>query len=127
MNVLVDSSVLIDHLRGDPRATQLLAEHLRAGDEVWGVVVTRTEILAGMRSSERPATVHLLAQPFWLEVDVELADQAGRLARQYRRSHPGIGAVDFLIAAGVERLGARFLTGNIKHFPMFPGLEPAYP
>ncbi len=75
---------------------------------------------------ERKLTEQLLDQPLWLEVDAELADHAGKLARTHRRSHPGIGLADYLIAAGVERLGARLLTRNVKHFPMLPDLEPAY-
>lgn len=126
MRVVVDSSVLIDILRGDPRAASVLADHVRAGDEVWGVVVTRTEVLAGMRSAEREPTQRLLDQPLWLEVDGELADEAGRLWRRNRRAHAGIGLADYLIAAGVQRLGARLLTRNVRHFPMLPDLAPAY-
>ena len=126
MRVVADSSVLIDILRGDASATRLIGDHVRAGDEVWGIVVTRTEVLAGMRSAERKLTEQLLDQPLWLEVDAELADHAGKLGRTHRRSHPGIGLADYLIAAGVERLGARLLTRNVKHFPMLPDLEPAY-
>lgn len=126
MRVLADSSVLIDILRGDAAATQLIADHVRGGDEVWGVVITRTEVLAGMRSSERRLTEQLLDQPLWLAVDADLADHAGQLARAHHRSYPGIGLADYLIAAGVERLGARLLTRNVKHFPMLPDLQPAY-
>ncbi len=126
MRVVADSSVLIDILRGDPEAARVLAAHLEAGDEVWGVVITRTEVLAGMREVERSPTERLLAQPLWLEVDADLADEAGRMAGRYRGSHQGIGLADYLIAAGVERLGARLLTKNVKHFPMLPGLERAY-
>jgi len=126
VRVVVDSSVLIDVLRGDPAPASVLAKHLRAGDEVWGVVVTRTEVLAGMRSSERVPTERLLAEPRWLEVDADLADAAGRLARRFRASHAGIGLADFLIAAGVARLEARLLTRNVRHFPMIPDLEAAY-
>jgi hypothetical protein len=126
MRVVVDSSVLIDILRGDPEPASVLAGHLKAGDQIWGVVVTRTEVLAGIRSSERAPTERLLAEPRWLEVDADLADAAGQMARRHRRSHSGIGLADFLIAAGVERLDARLLTKNVRHFPMFPELAPAY-
>jgi predicted nucleic acid-binding protein len=89
-------------------------------------VVTRTEVIAGMRSAERVPTMRLLDQLSWLEVDIALADAAGALARSWRRSQPGVGATDYLIAAGVERLGARLLTVNVRHFPMIEGLKPAY-
>lgn len=126
MNVLVDSSVLIDHLRGDPRALDVLLLAAREGDELWSVTVVRTEILAGMRAGEEDATHLLLAQLRWLDVDASLADAAGELGRQYLRSHPGVDTVDYLLAAAAQRLEARLLTQNVRHFPMIAGLEPAY-
>jgi predicted nucleic acid-binding protein len=125
VRIVCDTSVLIDVLRGDERAITLLTG-LADRDELWGVVVTRSELLSGMRSRERRPTYALLDSLRWREVDLELADRAGELARRYRRSHPGVELPDFLIAAGVELLGGMLLTLNVKHFPMFPDLEPAY-
>ena len=126
MRLVVDSSVLVDHLRGDQRAHDTLRHAAERGDELWGVVMSRAEVLAGMRSAERSLTHRLLDALRWVEVDVGLADAAGRLARRYRRSHPGLQLADCLIAAGVEQLDARLVTLNVRHFPMFPGLEPPY-
>lgn len=126
MRVVCDTSVLVDLLRGDPRAASILDEHVDAGDELWGVVVTRTELLSGMRSQERAATLALLDSLQWVDVDVEVADRAGELARRYRRSHSGVEVPDYLVAAGTELLGASLLTLNVRHFPMFPDLGPAY-
>ena len=126
MRTVLDSSVLIDHLRGDARARRAIAERVATGEQLWGIVITRAELIAGMRSSERAATFALLDRLRWLDVDVDVSDDAGALARRYRRSHPGLDLADCLIAAGTERLGARLLTQNVRHFPMFEGLEPAY-
>ncbi|HET8776296.1 MAG TPA: type II toxin-antitoxin system VapC family toxin [Candidatus Limnocylindria bacterium] len=125
MRIVCDTSVLIDVLRGDERALSLLTG-LADRDELWGVVVTRSDVLSGMRSHERRPTYALLDSIRWREIDRELADRAGELARRYRRSHPGVELPDYLIAAGVELLGGMLLTLNVKHFPMFPDLEPAY-
>jgi predicted nucleic acid-binding protein len=46
--------------------------------------------------------------------------------RAYRRSHPGIGLVDFAVAATAEQHGARLATLNVKHFPMIKGLTAPY-
>ena len=126
MRLVCDTSVLVDLLRGDPRAAALLEERVGVGDELWGIVVTRSELLAGMRSHERGATHALLDSLRWLDVDVEVADRAGALARRYRRSHSGVELPYYLVAAGTEVLGASLVTLNVRHFPMFPGLEPAY-
>jgi predicted nucleic acid-binding protein len=124
--LLVDTSVLIDHLRGDPRAASLLVDAVRRGDELWSVTVVRTEILAGMRSGEQSATRLLLDQIHWQDVTIEIADRAGDLARRYLRSHPGVDTVDYLVAASALVLGAEVTTRNVKHFPMFPHLAPPY-
>ncbi len=68
----------------------------------------------------------LLDQLRWLDVNSQLADAAGRLAAAYRRSYSGVDTVAYLVGAGAQELGAHLLTLNVKHFPMFPGLEPAY-
>lgn len=126
MRRMIDTSVLIDHLRGAGEAHELLRDAFAAGDELWSVTVVRTEVLAGMRPREEPATHRLLDLLRWLDVDLELADHAGALARRYLRSHRTIDTVDYLIAAATDRLGAQLETLNVRHFPMFPSLQPAY-
>lgn len=125
MKLLIDTSVLIDHLRGDSRATTFLAD-AAANHELWSVSVVRTEVLAGMRPREERATRELLDAFRWRVVDVDLADRAGVLARRYVRSHQGVDTVDFIVAAAAQVLDARLCTCNVKHFPMFGGLAPPY-
>jgi uncharacterized protein with PIN domain len=59
VSVLVDTSVLIDYLRGHPAAATLL-ERERDIDVLHASEVTRLEILAGMRPAEEDATRSLL-------------------------------------------------------------------
>jgi predicted nucleic acid-binding protein len=108
------------------RPLGLLVRTVRAGDELWSVSVVRTEILAGMRRGEEAATTRLLAQLEWLDVTGEVADRGGALARQHLRSHPRIDTVEYLAAAAAQVLSAGLLTRNVKHYPMFRGLAPAY-
>jgi len=126
MVVVVDTSVLIDHLRGVEGAREALQEAATSGDLLAASVLTRVELLAGMRASEESATLNLLSRLTWVDVDESLADRAGRLANHYLRTHPGVDPVDFVIAATVERLGADLWTLNLKHFPMFPELSAPY-
>ena len=126
MTTVVDTSVLIDHLREDDRAHAALRQARKIDQRVSASVLTKVEILAGMRPSERELTRRLLDSIEWLEVDDDLAERAGDLAARYLRSHPGIEAVDYVIAATVQRLGASLLTCNLKHFPMLDGLTNPY-
>jgi len=126
MPVVVDSDILIDLLRRVPAARAALLGARRGGEVIWSVTPVRTEVLRGMRPGEESATLSALKLLAWMDVDQELADRAGHLGRPYVRSHQGIDAVDLLLAAAAERLSARLLTRNVRDFPMFPGLEPAY-
>ena len=126
MKRVVDTSVLIDHLRGDAAAVALLRQAVLDGDELWSVTVVRTEILAGMRKAEEVPTLRLLDALGWQTVSIALADRAGMLASRYLRSHPGVDTVDYLVAATALELGADLWTCNVKHFPMFPTLERPY-
>jgi predicted nucleic acid-binding protein len=89
MRKLMDTSVLINHLRGDRRAVDLLLDCARNGDELWSVVFVRTEILAGARKAEERATHRLLDRLRWQDITIAIADRAGSLARQYAKSHSG--------------------------------------
>ncbi|MYD65882.1 MAG: type II toxin-antitoxin system VapC family toxin [Chloroflexi bacterium] len=126
MAIVVDTSVLIDHLRGDEAARDALRDAATTGERLAASVLTRVEVLAGMRPHEEVATRRLLDSLDWVEVDHDLAERAGVLANRYLRSHPGIDPVDYVIAATVEHLDARLWTRNVRHFPMFADLEAPY-
>lgn len=124
--VLLDTSIFIDVLRGREEARDAVATARRENRRLLGSVLTRTEILGGMRASEKPPTRALLAVFGWIEVTEEIADAAGALARQYRASHTGIDIADYVIAATTTVSHAELWTRNLKHFPMFEGLASPY-
>ncbi len=126
MTVLVDTPVIVDHLRNDPRAVALMEDLFAREDRVWAATPTRTEIIAGLRPHELELMGKLFAVMSWIDVDTVIADAAGALAQQYHASHRGIDTVDYLIAAAAQSIGASLVTLNVRHFPMFDGLEPAY-
>ena len=126
MTMLLDTSVLVDHLRADDRAVRLLVRLFEGDEPVWAATPSRTEILAGIRAAERDAMSRLFALISWIDIDASIADAAGELARRFRRSHTGIDTTDYLIAAAAQSISASLVTLNVRHFPMFPGLTPAY-
>ena len=126
MAIIVDTSVLIDHLRGEEAAREALRGATAAGERLAASVLTKVEVLAGMRVPEERATRRLLDSLDWIEVDDDLAERAVVLANRFLPSHPGVDPVDYVIAATTERLDARLWTRNVRHFPMFPELESPY-
>ena len=124
MKTVFDSTVLIAHLRGDERTTALLIARPR--EERLVSVVSRVEIEGGMRSAERADVARLFGVVTMVPVSDAIAQRAGEYLRTYRRSHQGIDLADYLIAATVDVHDAVLATLNVKHFPMFKGLRPAY-
>lgn len=122
---LIDTSVLVDQLRGRPEAAKVLATE-RAHGKLHASEVTRLEVLAGVRAAEEARTRALLERLVWHPLDAEVAERAGALARRWRKSHQGIDAADLAIAATAMVHGLRPVTLNVKHFPMFAGLTAPY-
>jgi toxin FitB len=109
-DVLLDTDVLIDHLRG--------ARRLDPGaDTVSYSVVTRMELFAG-HASQNAAVTAVLAPFRELPVERSVAELAGRL----RRDH-GLRVGDALIAATalVHRLA--LATRNVRDFEGVPKLR----
>jgi predicted nucleic acid-binding protein len=123
---IVDADVLIDVIKGNETAFRALADTAAAGTRLWSVTPVRAEILRGVFGSEIGPATGLLDALEWLAVDAALADRAGEIGRPFVRSHQGISITDLLLAAAADRLGGQLLTRNVRHFPMFPDLRPAY-
>jgi predicted nucleic acid-binding protein len=123
---LLDTTVAVDHLRGDSRATQLLERLADEGEPLLASELSRFELLAGMRPVELEPTELFMGALTWVPVDEEIARLAGSMAAEYRKAHSGIDAIDYLIAATASVVGADLLTTNVRHFPMISGLRPPY-
>ncbi len=123
MTIVFDTSVLIDVLRGDAAAVA----YVRAVDEVpICSEVTRIEVARGLRSSERSRAERLFRSLSWIAVDEAVARRAGELGRRWDRHRPGIALADLVIAATAEQVDGELVTANVRHFPMFDGLQAPY-
>jgi hypothetical protein len=122
-DTLLDTGVVFDFLSGRAKAATFI-HALQSRPCV--SVVTVAELFAGLRSQEAEiAAGSFFAQCQCLPLQYVIAEQAGHLLRHYRASH-GVEAPDALIAATAERHGLRLATLNVKHFPTFKRLKPAY-
>jgi hypothetical protein len=123
---LLDTNVAVDYLRGAGPAVSLLGGLADSGETLVASEVVRFELLAGARDDELPLIEDFFVGLEWAPVDSYVAKVGGALARRYRPSFSGIEDVDYLIAATALILEAELLTANVRHFPMFEGLQPAY-
>jgi predicted nucleic acid-binding protein len=123
MSVVFDTSILIDILRNDRAALHYVGgvPEVPACSEV-----TRVEVVRGLRSAERTKAEQLFRTIRWLPVDEPTARRAGELGRRWDRHQPGISLADLVVAATTEQLDGELATTNVRHFPMFEGLEAPY-
>ena len=121
--LLLDTDVLIDFLRGQPQAVQLLED---TDCEFHVSAVSVAELYVGVRDGrEREVLDQLVGVLRTIEISTEIAQQAGLWRREYGKSH-GTDILDALIAACADALQIPLATLNVKHFPMLPRVSAPY-
>jgi predicted nucleic acid-binding protein len=116
-SLLIDSDVLIDHLRKEKQALRFLAAELEKISLIFVSVISRVEILAGIRKGEDAIVNSLFEILTPVNVDISIADRAGEYLRKYSRSH-SMSIGDALIAATSKEMSLTLITRNVKHYPM---------
>lgn len=121
--VLLDSSILVDHLRGDSALDSRLAE----SDEIFVSVVALGEMLYGVRRSTRPEAGRALVDELMagvrvLPCDRVTAEAYSRLKDALRRKGRPIPDNDLWIAATAVQHGLT-LAERDEHFSEIDGLD----
>jgi predicted nucleic acid-binding protein len=116
--VLLDSSVIFDHLNGRFGRTEFLEQLIEQGHVLACCPVNFTEVYAGLRSGEEDKTAAFLNSLEYLPVTPEIARQAGLLRRDWQKKGQTLSYTDVTIAAVALGNGVPILTDNRKHFPM---------
>jgi predicted nucleic acid-binding protein len=114
---LLDTNILIRYLRKTEGYDTLLST-LADNDWLCISVITRFEILRGLREHERETTFSLLNSLESLIVNSEIADSAGEFVRTSRARGITLSEADSLIAATALQHQLSLVTTNSKHFPM---------
>jgi predicted nucleic acid-binding protein len=121
MAVLLDTTVLIDALRGRPAGQRLLG--LRSSGQVpWVCAINVEEVWRGLRAGEEPAVTRLFNGLRIAALGRSEGERAGVWRRTFAARGVTLAQADCLIAAAAVAVGARLATGNPKDFPM-PELE----
>lgn len=111
--MLIDTNVIIDHLRGEEKATELLAKIEKGTIKGYISTITEAELLSGHKLNKKQILeIFELINIFErVEINSEIAQKGAQFRRKYR-----CGLIDGLIAACAWKIGVELVTRNIKHF-----------
>lgn len=114
--IMLDTTVLIDALRGYPAADRIRAMR-RQGDEPWTCAIPVEEIWRGLLPGEEPSARRLVRGLRCAPLGKAAGSRAGRWRREFARRGVTLQQADCLIAAATAGIDARLATGNPTDFP----------
>jgi len=115
--VLLDTTVLIDFLRGSPVGDRV-ADLRPRGDRACTSAINVEELARGLLPSEYGRASELLRGLRVLAIGAAEGWQAGTWRREHAAQGVTLSQADCLIAAAALSSGAVLATGNPRHFPM---------
>jgi predicted nucleic acid-binding protein len=116
--ILLDSSVIFDHLNGRFGRTEFLYQLVEQGHILACCPVNFTEVYAGLRPGEEDNTAAFLNSLEYLPVTPEIARLAGLLRRDWQKKGHTLSYTDVTITAVALSSQVQLVSDNRKHFPM---------
>ena len=114
---MLDTTVLIDYLRGRPAVDRVSAV-VERGDVPCTTPINVEELFRGLRPAEAVAVGHLLDGLHIVPIGRAEGQQAGEWRRRFATQGTTLSQSDCLIAAAAHGARAVLATGNPRHFPM---------
>jgi predicted nucleic acid-binding protein len=118
VSILLDTTVLIDVLRGRRRTVERLTALRQHGDVPYTTPISVEEIHRGLRDTERVAATRLFDGLRIASIGRPEGVRAGDWRRDQAAAGMTLAQADCLIAAAAVALGVPLATGNPKDFPM---------
>jgi len=119
---LLDTTTIIDHLRGNKKVNSCLEEIGQRGDIAGCCCINIAETYAGMREKEKEKTNRFIESLYYFEITRGIAKLAGELRKKYAKKGKTLATTDVIIAATAIIYDLTLITKNIKHYP-FPELK----
>jgi predicted nucleic acid-binding protein len=116
--VLLDTTVIIDLLRGRPDARARLKALRDANDSPYVCAINVDETVRGLHSREHGAARALFEGLRTIPLGTLEGWRAGEWRRRFAQRGRTLTQADCLVAAAAVTLGGRLATGNPRDFPM---------
>ncbi|MGH3029551.1 MAG: PIN domain-containing protein [Gaiellaceae bacterium] len=115
--VLLDTTVIIDFLRGRTDAGRRLTEANAVGDTAYVSAVNVEEVVRGLRPGEAERAGALFGGLRIAALGMREGWQAGTWRREHAERGLTLAQADCLVAAAAVSVRARLATANPKDFP----------
>ena len=120
MRYVLDTTFIVDHLRGERAARDRLAQIVDLGDEPFVTDVIVAESWTGAHADRDPDLEALLQFIEFVQPGPLQAKRAGRFRADARRRGWTLSTADALIAESAESLQAVILSRNLRDFALTP-------
>jgi len=118
MNLLLDTSVMIDVVRFRNQRNEFLAELARSGHRLCTSTLNIAELFAGVRPGESARIEALLSGLELYELSASIARLAGQMRNAWAKRGRTLSLADTIVAATAIDRRCALLTDNRKDFPM---------
>jgi predicted nucleic acid-binding protein len=127
-NICLDTDILIDHLRNQPRTAACIEELETEGAILCTTTINAFELFYGAHKTAKKesnvrATKALLERLVLFDFNAHASELAGEILAALELGGESIGFRDLFIGATALVNNAQLLTRNIKHFQKVPGLQ----
>lgn len=122
MRYLLDTGLLIRHLRGQKSTVQLL-RGLAKTNRLCISALTRLELRAGAHPNEMVATQKLVSRFVTLDLNADIAESAGEIMAQSKDMTRPLLVPDAIIAATALIHNISLVTFNAQDFEAIPNLS----
>ena len=117
---LLDTTFVIDYLRGEPLAIARFEQFFADGDELLVNEIVVSEAATGARMHPDPDLIAMLRPLEYVQPAVEAALIAGEWRRTALSTGHALSLADALIAAAAKASEATVLTRNLRDFALTP-------
>ncbi len=114
---LLDSDVIIWHLRGRKEVTEMLRDLQRSGLPGCSALSV-LEVQLGLKKGEEDKTDRFLSSLRIFDVNREIANEAAKLIREYKTKGITLDLPDSVIASTCILYDLILVTYNTKHYPI---------